>query len=178
MNATAESGVLPADAQVDAAADRRADLESKQRRIATLLQEVGCDGLLILDPDNFAWLTDGAAARGVVDPASLPALYYSADQRWLVASNVDAQRLFDEELDGLGFQLKQWPWYTEREQLLADLCQGRTIACDRSGSGLKAIGERLRRLRRALTPYEQACLRTVGGIVSHALEATCRNLAP
>src|SRR5207253_7989580 len=98
--------------------------------------------------------------------------------RWLVASNVDAQRLFDEELDGLGFQLKQWPWYTEREQLLADLCQGRTIACDRSGSGLKAIGERLRRLRRALTPYEQACLRTVGGIVSHALEATCRNLAP
>jgi len=182
MNSTAESVVLSAEptslVNADAAADRRADLEKKQARIANLLQQVGCDGLLILDPDNFAWLTGGAAARGVVDPAEFPALYYSADQRWVVTSNVDSQRLFDEELDGLGFQLKQWPWHGDREQLLADMCHGRAIACDRSRSGLKSVSEPLRRLRRALTPYEQACLRAVGAIVSHALEATCRNLAP
>jgi Xaa-Pro aminopeptidase len=162
---------------MDAAADRRSDLESKQGRIAKLLQDVGCEGLLVLNPDNFAWLTAGASARGVLDPAALPALYYSSDQRWLVASNVDAQRLFDEELDGLGFQLKQWPWHEDREQLLADLCHGRAVACDLSRSGLKPVGERLRRLRRILTPYEQACFRAVGAIVTHALEATCRNLA-
>jgi hypothetical protein len=182
MNATAESVVLTAEtaqvANVDAAADRRTDLEKKQGRIASLLQQVGCEGLLILDPDNFAWLTGGAAARGVVDPADLPALYYSADQRWAVASNVDSQRLFDEELDGLGFQLKQWPWHADREQLLADLCHGRSVACDLPRRGVKPVGEQLRRLRRSLSPYEQACFRVVGTIVSHALEATCRNLAP
>jgi Xaa-Pro dipeptidase len=182
MNATAESVVLSAEptslANVDAAADRRADLEGKQGRIAKLLQEVGCEGLLVLDPDNFGWLTSGAAARGILDPADFPALYFSADQRWLIASNVDSQRLFDEELDGLGFQLKQWPWFAEREQLLADVCHGRAVACDRPGGGLKPVGEHLRRLRRVLTPYEQACLRAVGAIVSHALEATCRTLAP
>src|SRR6266849_4155974 len=98
MHSTAESVVLSTDtshlATVDAAADRRADLENKQGRIAKLLQEIGCEGLLVLDPDNFAWLTDGAAARGILDPADFPALYYSPDQRWVVASNVDAQRLF------------------------------------------------------------------------------------
>src|SRR5438874_1756106 len=182
MNLTAESVVLAAEkpnlANVEATVDRRADLEKKQEQIAQLLQQAGCEGLLILDPDNFAWLTSGAAARGVVDPADLPALYYSAEQRWVVASNVDSQRLFDEELDGLGFQLKQWSWHGERESLLADLCHGRTVACDRARAGLKAVGERLRRLRLALTPYEQACFRALGLIVSHALEATCRNLAP
>lgn len=182
MNSTAESAVLSPEksslASVDATADRRADLDNKQGRIANLLQEIGCQGLLILDPDNFAWLTAGAAARGILDPASLPALYYSADQRWVVASNVDAQRLFDEELDGLGFQLKQWPWHGERETLLADLCHGRAVACDRPATGLKSVADQLRRLRRVLTLYEQACFRAVGGLVSHALEATCRSLAP
>src|SRR5713226_7614459 len=180
MNLTAESVVLAADptnlATVNAAADRRADLESKQSRLAKLLQEVGCEGLLVLDPDNFAWLTSGAAARGVLDPQDLPALYFSADQRWVVASNVDSQRLFDEELDGLGFQLKQWPWHWDRDQLLADLCHGRTAACDKPGGGRKPVGEQLRRLRRVLTPYEKACFRAIGTIVSHAVEATCRNL--
>ncbi len=38
--------------------------------------------------------------------------------------------------------------------------------------------EQLGHLRRVLTPYEQACFRAVGAIVSHALEATCRSLAP
>src|SRR5207244_871239 len=35
----------------------------------------------------------------------------------------------------------------------------------------------LRRLRRALTPYEQACLLALGQTLAHALEAACRNLA-
>jgi Xaa-Pro dipeptidase len=181
MNSTAESGVLSpekAGLPSEQAADRRADLDHKHGRIAGLLQEVRCDGLLVLDPDNFAWLTAGAAARGVLDPDALPALYYSADQRWLIASNVDSQRLFDEELDGLGFQLKQWPWHRGREPLLADLCHGRTVACDQPREGLEPVRGQLWRLRRALTPYERACLRAVGVIVSHAIEATCRNIAP
>jgi hypothetical protein len=182
MNLTAESVVLSHDpanlATLNAAADRRADLDSKQNRIAKLLEEVGCDGLLVLDPENFAWLTSGASARGVVDPADFPALYFSADQRWIVASNVDSQRLFDEELDGLGFQLKQWPWHGDREQLLADLCHGRSVAGDRPGAAVKPVGDQLRQLRRVLSPYEQACFRTVGAIVSHALEATCRSMVP
>lgn len=158
--------------------DRRADIEAKQVRVAALLQELECDGLLVLEPENVAWLTSGAGARGVLDPAELPALYLNAEQRWLIASNVDSQRLFDEELDGLGFQLKEWPWHWGRAQLLADLCQGRTVACDRPLDTCKPAGDRLQRLRRALTTYEQACARALGQIVAHALEATCRTMPP
>src|SRR5437868_4091933 len=151
----------------DSLAARRADIDAKQARIAAFLQEVGAEGLLLLEPENFAWLSSGASVRGILDAADMPGLYFMPEQRWLLAANADSQRLFDEELDGLGFQLKEWPWHWGREQLLADLCVGRNIASDRNYGTCKSVGEQVRKLRRALTPYEQACALAVGSIVSH-----------
>ncbi len=110
------------------------------------------------------------------DPATYPAAYCNGDARWLFTSNVDSQRQFDEELDGLGFQLKEWPWHLGREQLIADLCQNRRVACDRALEGMRLVSGEVRRFRLILTPYEQACHRALGAVVAHALEATCRTL--
>jgi Xaa-Pro aminopeptidase len=163
-------------ATLEIGSDRRADIDAKMGQVAALLAEVGCDGLLLLDADNFSWLTSGAAARGTLDPRDRPALYSNGEQRWVLCSNVDTQRLFDEEVDGLGFQLKEWPYHWRRDQLLADLCQGRRVACDQPLGDCTVVTDQLRLLRRRLTPYEQACLKAVGGLVSHALEATCRTI--
>ncbi|HKB37319.1 MAG TPA: M24 family metallopeptidase [Gemmataceae bacterium] len=184
MNANTETTLVPtAPAPVDTAAletgsDRRTDIDAKMTLVAELLKEVGCDGLLLLDPDNFAWLTAGATARGILDPGEHPAGYCNGEQRWVLCSNLDSQRLFDEEVGELGFQLKEWPYHWGRDQLLADLCQGRRVACDQPLGECKVVGEELRLLRRRLTVYEQACLEAVGGLVSHALEATCRTMQP
>jgi Xaa-Pro aminopeptidase len=178
MQATAETLAAGQNNQAGPAPapDRRADIDAKQNLVGSLLQETGCDGLLVVDPDNFGWLSSGAMARGIVNPSEMPALYFSPEGRWVLASNVDSQRLFDEELDGMGFQLKEWPWHWGRAQLLADLCQGRTVACDQPLDGCKPVGDRLRLLRRPLTAYDRACCRALGAIVSHALEATCRTI--
>ncbi len=157
--------------------DRRADIDGKHAQLVTLLEEVKCEGLLLLEPENFSSLTAGGVARGLSDDAQMPALYFSPEGRWVLSSSVDSQRLFDEEVDGLGFQLKEWPWHWGRAQLLADLCQGRHIACDLPLNGCKGVADRLAKLRRNLTPYEHACYRALGQIVSHALEASCRTLA-
>jgi Xaa-Pro aminopeptidase len=161
---------------VDALSDRRADIDAKMGRVAELLKETGCDGLLLLEPENFAWLTAGATARGSLDPAALPAVYCTGEARWVLSSNADSQRLFDEEIDGLGFQLKEWPWHGGRDQLLADLGHNRKLACDRPLEGTTPVADRLRLLRRGLTAYEQACYHALGQQISHALEATCRQL--
>ena len=184
MTLTAETVVLPVDNGVPpplpltTGSDRRTDVEAKQACVGTLLQEAGCEGLLLTEPENLAWFTSGAAARGVLDPAASPILYASADQRWVISCNVDSQRLFDEELDGLGFQLKEWPWHWGREQLIADLCHERRVACDRPLDGFKPVGDRLQALRRVLTAYERACYEALGRTLAHALEATCRAIEP
>jgi Xaa-Pro aminopeptidase len=178
---TTESLVRPltnsSESNLDLGTDRRADLEAKQAKVAALLQDVDCEALLLLEPENFAWATSGATPRGLIDADEAPAVFYTAEGRWLVASNVDSQRLFDEELDGLGFQLKEWPWHWGREQFLADLCHGRKVAGDRPvGEGTTLVADRLRQLRRQLALYEQACLETLGQLLAHAVEATCRTL--
>jgi hypothetical protein len=160
-----------------APSDRRADVDAKQGHIASLLESLKCEGLLVLGEENVAWLTAGGTSRGVIDPGQTPALYFSPEGRWILCSNVDSQRLFDEEIDGLGYQLKEWPWHWGRAQLLSDLCQGRRVACDEPCNGCQPIGDRLRLMRRRLTVYEQACYRALGQIVSHALEAACRTLS-
>jgi hypothetical protein len=180
MSVTLEN-VVPAPStapqiELESSNDRRADVEAKHARVAALLKEAGCDGLLVLEPENFAWLTSGAAARGILDTGETPGLYFNADGRWVLSSNVDSQRLFDEEVDGLGFQLKEWPWHWGRAQLLADLCQGKRVALDLPLIDAPSLAEPLRELRRSVSSYELACFRALGQTLSHALEATCRNL--
>ncbi len=181
MNTTEELRLQASPSVVDinliAPMDRRADVELKQTKVATLLQETGCDGLLVMQPENFAWLTGGGMPRGILDPDTTPAVYFTADARWLLCSNVDTQRLFDEEIDGLGFQVKEWPWHLERAALLADLCQGRNVASDTPCAACKVVAPELRQLRRSLSDYEIACYRTLGQTLSHALEATGRTLS-
>ena len=161
-----------------AGSDRRADIDGKQARVAALLQEVGSDGLLVLEPENFSWLISGVTAGGGLDPDELPALFYTADQRWVLSSNVDSQRLFDEEVNGLGFQVEEWPWQKGRKKFLEDFCADKRLACDRSMDGVKPVGESLRLHRRALTAYEQVGYRVLGQIAVHSLEATGRAITP
>lgn len=164
------------DVLLAAPADRRADADAKHQQTVELLRDVGCDGLLILDPANFSWLTAGGVSRGVVDADGLPGLFFSAEGRWLLACNVDTQRLFDEEIDGLGFQLKEWQWHQGRAQLLSDLCQGRNMACDQPFGACKNVGDRLASVRRTMSDYDKSCYRALGQIVSHALEAAGRTM--
>ncbi len=159
-----------------AESDRRADVDGKHARVASLLQETGSDGLLVLEPENFAWLTSGGTAAGVLDRAELPALFCTTLERWVLSSNVDSQRLFDEEVNGLGFHVREWPWQLGRRNFLHDFCADKRFACDQFWANLKPVGESLRQHRRTLTDFEHACFRVVGQIVSHALEATGRSV--
>jgi Xaa-Pro dipeptidase len=161
---------------VGVVSDRRADIDAKMDRVADLLEEIGCDALLLLEPENFAWATSGATSRGVLDPEAGPAVYCNGEARWILCANTDSQRLFDEEVDGLGFQLKEWPWHWGRQRLLADVCSIRKVACDRPLPNTTLVADPLRLLRRALTPYEQACCHALGQLIGHALEATCRSI--
>ncbi len=161
---------------IDPLPQRRADIDAKQACVAELLRELGREGLLLLEPENVAWITGGASPRGIVGADEMPALLLTAEQRWLLCANVDSQRYFDEELDGLGFQLKEWPWHWNRTEYLLDLYQGKSLACDRPFAEAKLVADSMMRLRRVLSPYEQNCLRSLGQSLGHAMEATCRTL--
>src|ERR1051326_8581597 len=157
-------------------ADRAADIAAKLERVAGLLRDQNCEGLLVLEPANFAWLTAGTSGRGIADPHEAPALFVqNASYRWIISSNADTQRMFDEELDGLGFQVKEWPWHWGRAQILADICQGKRVCCDVPFGDCQPVTHELEAMRRVLSAWDQDRLREVGRSLVHALEATARN---
>ncbi|MBO0700751.1 MAG: hypothetical protein J2P46_20305, partial [Zavarzinella sp.] len=157
------------------ASPRRLDVDSKQHVVAQLLHDTECEGLLILHPPNFRWLTSGAQPVGLYGRDEVPALYFTPSQRWLVASATDSPRLFAEELDGLGFMLKEWHWTTSREQMLADLVSGRKVACDVAFRDCKFTGTFFASGRRKLSAHEADRMAELGRLVTHAVEATARH---
>src|SRR5262249_17710847 len=97
---------------------------------------------------------------------------------WLVCGNFESQRMFDQELDGLGYLLKEWSWHSGRERAVADLCRGRKVAADLPIPDAKVVADSLRSARLVLSTFEQACLRQLGKVAVHALEAPGRSCNP
>ena len=156
--------------------ERADDVSDRQTAVAALLREQRLDALLISRPENFAWLTAGADnGRG---GAAAARLFVTADARVLVTNNVESQYLFDRELPGLGFQLKERPWFEPAEALAADLCRGRNVGSDDGFGSTRDIAPHVAGLRLPLSERDQINLRQLGREVAHAVEATARGCRP
>jgi len=156
--------------------DRFEDIDRKQERVAALLVRKKYDAMLLRRPCNFAWLTSGAQCplHAGVEPAA--AIFVTPEARVVVADNVDSKQLFDRQLGGMGFQLKQRAWHEGRNGLLEDLCRGRNVACDVPQAGTTDESAEMSLLRLPLTALECERLRKLGAIATHAVEATARNI--
>jgi len=180
-----EEHSLPA--LIDPAADhldpliaaRRADVDEKHRRILAFLQTYDFEAVLLTRADSIAWFTAGGdVSRDLGSESASVALYINSTTRAILADNVQTPRIFEEELAGLGFQLKEYPWHQDADRLIADLLHNKKVACDSPRPGSHFELERLRMLRHPLTRLERSHLRGIGRALTLAVEATCRNFEP
>ena len=159
---------------------RRQDVELKHDRIRAFLEATGRDAVLLGRADSVSWFTSGGdLGHHLVTESSTILLFINRTARAVIADNVQSGRVFEEELAGLGFQLKEYPWFEDPTRVAAELCHNRKVACDlewgRNGAVAQPDSERLRRLRWRLTPLERQRLRELGRTLTLAVEATCRN---
>ncbi len=154
--------------------DRAGDVDAKQRIVAEFLERTGYDALLLQQPANFAWFTAGGDNSRGGSSQSAAAIFITPDARVLVTDNVNSPLLFDHELPGLGFQLKERPWHQPRQQLMGDIVRGRNVAGDFPLAGVTDVSSELAELRLPLTELECARMREMGKAVAHAVEATAR----
>lgn len=158
---------------------RRAEVDQRQERIADWLRQEKQEAVFFFDPDNIAWLTAGGSLGIPTSRVSLPAfLFVTPRQRCVVSSIEHTPRIFERELDGLGFQSKQFPWTRPVEEIIGDLRGGRAIFSDQPGRGLVDKSASIANLRQKLTPFDEVRFRNLACYVSHAVEATCRSIRP
>ena len=170
---------IPADPALDhadgAVAARRADVDEKHRRLVQFLDACGYEAVVLGRSDSLAWFTAGGDfAQGLAGEAGAVRIYANRQCRVVLADNVQGARAFEEEVAGLGFQLKERPWADDPARLIAELAAGRKLASDGAVRGLPDELDRLRPLRLALTRADRRRLKEVGKALALALEATCR----
>jgi Xaa-Pro aminopeptidase len=161
---------------------RRNDVDEKHDRIREFLDQTGNDAVVLGLADSVAWFTSGGdLVQDLGSDQSSIILFVNRSCRAVIADNVQSTRVFEEELAGLGFQLKERPWYADPHQVIAELCHNKRIASDLGQTGLsqpRRESDPLLNLRRRLTTLDRIRLRELGRTVSLAVEATCRNFDP
>lgn len=158
---------------------RRADVELKHRRVIDFLDRHGYDAAILGRADSVAWFTAGGdLARDLASERAAILLYVNRQSRAVLSDNVQSARVFEEELAGLGFQLKERPWHEDPLQIVRELGHKKKLAVDFDlPEGTNELA-RLRLARLALSTRERRLLRVLGRTVTLAVEATCRNFQP
>jgi Xaa-Pro aminopeptidase len=153
--------------------DRLHEVERRHALLAEYLSLRNLDALLLQRPENFAWLSCGGDCTRNLSGSPAAALFVTADARLALCQSPDSGQLFDRELNGLGFQLKERPWTEPLPVLMNDLCRGRQIASDHDLEG--TIHEDLSDFRCALSDKDHEHLRALGRELTHCLEAAARH---
>lgn len=159
-------------------AQRRADVEEKHRRIAALLESTGHDAVVLGRADSIAWFTSGGdLGLDLGSEMSPVVLYVNRGCRCVVTDNVQSARAFEEELAGLGFQLKERAWYDDPARVIDELGHNKRVLTDTGPrvSPWAREADPIRALRLSLTTLERQRLRELGRTVTLAVEATCLN---
>lgn len=172
-NAPMSSGEIPT---VDS--DRAEDVSRRHALLVEYLRLKSYDGLLLQDPANFGWLTCGGDNTRKGNSAPLAAILVTPEARVILCSNVDSGQIFDRDLMGMGFLLKERPWTEDPRVLRQDVCRGRKVASDCGFPGTENVSIELDPFRQLLTEREMEQMRQLGRDVAHAVEATARNFEP
>jgi len=152
------------------------DVEAKHQRVRELLEESGADALLLQDPANIAWFTAGADLFRFGSENSLTSVFVTPEARLFATNSVDSAQIFEREVFGLGFQLKQREWYLPPEELIGDLCRGRKVISDRGPQGTRMARNKIQACRLPLTELEAERLKTLSRVAVHAVEASAHHV--
>ncbi len=153
---------------------RMTEIDRRHSLIREFLEHENYAALLLQQPANFGWLTGGGLNQRGGMTGNSGCVFVTPDARLIACSNADTAQFFESDVAGLGFQLKERPWFEPRAVMVADLCRGRRVASDTGVNGTDDVSLRLLGMRLPLNDYDIEHLREAGRLLTHAIEATAR----
>jgi len=186
--------VLPAFAdtwaggKVITSSERVQEAKEKDRRIMAIMKARGLDALLLTKFRNQAWALAGSDTR-IVHSQSEGAvwlLYTPSGRKYLIASNIEAKRLMNEEgLGDIGVEPRVHPWHFgiasgQNQQWVAvtELVGGGRVGADGPLPQTEDVSAELARARFPLTATEIRKMRWLGTKCGAIAGEVCREIAP
>ena len=158
--------------------DRAAESAHKVERVRRWLREQGRPALVLRQRSTFAWITAGGRSHvNAARDTGVGTLVVTPSRFVLVASNIEAQRLAEEELAGVPIEVAEYPWHDadgERRRVGEAVADAAGAADD----GTPAVASAVAALRASLTAPEVLRAQELGRDTARLVEAVCRGLGP
>lgn len=160
---------------------RADELSHKAERVRRFLTAHGYDAAVFASHAGFAWITGGGRSHvSTVTERGVGAVVVTVDAQYLMADNIERERLEEEETGGLPLSAREFPWWAgSLEAALAALLPGARLAADIPLAGAPAItAAAALELRNPLLPPEIERYVRLGEDVGVALTCTAFHARP
>jgi Xaa-Pro aminopeptidase len=160
---------------------RVAEVVNKIERVRAWLETTDRGAVLVTTQPNFAWITAGGRSHiSIGEAAGVASALVTRASAYMITTNIELQRLLDEEAEGLPFEGVSHPWHASdgTASVVAELCDPEKAVSDAASSGLREAGTTFAKLRYELTPREVARYGALGRDSAAAVEAACRACEP
>jgi len=161
--------------------DRASEVRAKLELVRGWLDAHHRQAVLFGSQANFAWITAGGRSHiSLGEAAGVASVLVAPDEAYLLTTNIELGRLFDEEADGLPLNGVDWPWHesVRPQNVVAELCDPSRSVSDLGIYGLPAAGPDLAEVRFTLLPPEIQRYRDLGREAAEAVEEACRATSP
>jgi Xaa-Pro aminopeptidase len=153
---------------------RLAEVQSRLTALRALLEKRGTRSAFLIARRNFAWLTAGGSNHVVLESEMGEAgVFVNPDEAVVLASNIEARRLADEELAGTGLEVIAVDWW-RRNGVIGE-------ASRRGRAGLVSdddLEPDLETLRSRLSAFDAERLAILGGETTRAMETALATVEP
>jgi Xaa-Pro aminopeptidase len=149
------------------------DLAGKLAILRRIVSTKNADGVILNNQNHFSWLTGGRGFIGLASTAACASLVVTMDKVYLVSENIEARRLFTEQLaENPEIEVLEYPWYypDTKQKLLSDILKSKQVLSE------KDIEEELFEARTILSADDMAEYENVCAAAARETEAACRTL--
>ncbi len=173
--------------QIPSKTELTKERETKYQLVKAFLEKEGLTGILLTQVRNVYWITAGVTNTQIVlnkDVGAASLLFMKDGSKHVICNGSEADRLMDESLRELGYELTMYDWYKANPQqdvrgdIIRELANGGKIGSDIDFPNTVLVADKFTKLRYSLTEPEIKRYRWLGKQVAEAVETVCRRLEP
>ncbi len=157
------------------------ELKEKENRVRNFMKREKLGAVLLTKQNNFAWFTGGKDNHVLTaSEMGVASILILKNEKFLITSNIEAPRIMDEELKGLGFTLKYYPWQEKKDKIkiISSLTRGIEVGSDDSHPDTRNIDSILSQERYSLTNSEIVRYKALGRSASRRVGELCKKIKP
>lgn len=149
------------------------DFREKVEKLRSVIKKEEMKGLIINNQNHFSWLTGGRGFIGLAATGACGSLIVTLDKVYLVAENIEATRLYKEQLgENPDIIVKEYPWQTpdKKMEIIEEICPSKDLLDEGS------ISSQMFQLRTVMSHYDIVRYREICKTTASTLEDICHTL--